>query len=260
MAPRWRALLIPFACSCAQRCTARLRSWQHAARRARAGGAEALAPTQVLAPVSWARRNLTLAPVDVTETCGQNAAGHTVSLNITPNATQLSAVRTRHRARPWGTAAKHPAGCSNGVDSRRCDAPPAQANAAGAAILVPGSSCVFQTTEDYYQGAQTHAGPQPLRVNCCAASQSRAQPRIAALSGRNLHTAAFADRMTALLSGATYVPGVIMGEGFDGKIPELMTTYLTASGSYAYRYTAKPTCILYKDVRFMCLLTAWFLR
>ena len=50
-----------------------------------------------------------------------------------------------------------------------------------------------------------------------------------------------------------------MGEGYDGKIPELMTMYMTASGSYAYRYTAKPTCILYKDVRVLCLLSAWFL-
>ena len=59
--------------------------------------------------------------------------------------------------------------------------------------------------------------------------------------------------MGALLSSAPSVAGVIMGEGYDGKIPELMTIYMTASGSYAYRYTAKPTCILYKVVRFICL-------
>ena len=59
--------------------------------------------------------------------------------------------------------------------------------------------------------------------------------------------------MGALLSSAPSVAGVIIGESYDGKIPELMTMYMTASGSYAYRYTAKPTCILYKDVRLICL-------
>ena len=39
-----------------------------------------------------------------------------------------------------------------------------------------------------------------------------------------------------------------MGEGYDGKIPELMTMYTTSSGDVGYRYTPKPTCILYKDV------------
>ena len=64
-----------------------------------------------------------------------------------------------------------------------------------------------------------------------------------------MHPAAFADRMAALLSSGSAVAGVVMGEGYDGKIPELMTMFMTATGSYAYRYTAKPTCILFKDVR-----------
>ena len=72
--------------------------------------------------------------------------------------------------------------------------------------------------------------------------------------------------MTQLLSGSSAIAGVVMGEGYPGKIPELMTIYQTGTGalperalgggaepgvagSYGYRYTAKPTCILYNDVR-----------
>ena len=62
-----------------------------------------------------------------------------------------------------------------GISPARRGAPPAQANAAGAAILVPGSECTFQTPEDYYQGAP----PRARSCNPCA--QSTAQPRSARL-------------------------------------------------------------------------------
>jgi hypothetical protein len=53
-----------------------------------------------------------------------------------------------------------------------------------------------------------------------------------------VHSAAFADRMTALLSSAPAVTGVVMGEGFAGKIPELMTMYQTGSGVWLWRAPA----------------------
>ena len=64
--------------------------------------------------------------------------------------------------------------------------------------------------------------------------------------------AAYNDRFDALYANATLaagVTGVIFGEGFPGKIPELISPTLSGGSIVGWRNTVVPTCVMQYEAR-----------
>ena len=208
-------------------------------------------------------------PVAVTELCGLNANGRVASPSITPNATQLNAVRAGTAPAlvvgpRWRGAPLAPC-----VDSSAFGAPHAQANNAGAAVLVPGSACPFQTIEDYYQGAcrrvaqlTTLAHPPASSRPCtrcwlrraespcpCALRSLRRPDDGAAQQRTRCHWCCHGRRLCREDPRA------------DDDVPNRLRCVALAcargrgvaksrrAGALGFRLTVKPTCILYLNVR-----------
>jgi hypothetical protein len=201
----------PRPCACAGRC-----SRAAAALSALPGRA---AP-QTKLPLSWAGVSRTVLPVDVTEVCAPDASGNVTS-TITVNATQLAAVRAAHAA----CACTFSRACTF-----RSRTPPAarapQADAANAIALIKGSACLFNRTSDYLRGA--HAPSRPQRPGGCALAAAAPHARAAA---------AFTNRLAALTNGTSTLTGVLVGEGYPGKLPELMTPVVAGGACAAARCT-----------------------
>jgi hypothetical protein len=216
------------------------------------GGADAartplrkLPASQVALPLAWARTNQTLARVTVTHACSAAANDSFVSmLNLSVDAAELAAVRLFSLCfrvfRFPGLFV-----CALLTHSRALRACPAQARRVGAVALVAGPACAFNRTIDYFSGAPPPPFIPPL-------------PHFPLISAAPLLTssppacAAFADMSIALAptAGAGALGGVVFGEGYAGKVPELVTPSYAASGALVgWADTAVPTCVMYNAVR-----------
>jgi hypothetical protein len=59
-------------------------------------------------------------------------------------------------------------------------------------------------------------------------------------------------------TGAGALGGVVFGEGYAGKVPELVTPSYAASGALVgWADTAVPTCVMYNAVRVAACVRAW---